>query len=169
LHKALSKIALQLHQHMQHSGKTERLRYNRKVAEVNRTLPPLPNFSRFHTAFRMPGHYDELPERQIPGDLRKAYFSAYNEKDCEYLLWDEIEHLLASGVPVVGATFIIPYPPGFPVVVPGQEISLNIVTFMKGLDVSEVHGFVPGVGVKVFQTKFIETLVLNQKVAVMDF
>lgn len=60
----------------------------------------------------------------------------------------------------MGATFIIPYPPGFPVVVPGQEISSHIIKFMRALDVSEVHGFVSGVGVKVFKPDVLKDVVL---------
>lgn len=94
----------------------------------------------------------------MPGDIRQAYYLGYREDNCEYLIWDEIESRLAAKQAVVGATFIIPYPPGFPVVVPGQELSMQIVTFMQALDVSEVHGFVPGAGVKVFKQSTLDDL-----------
>eukprot|EP00392_Amoebophrya_sp_AT5.2_P011875 g11965.t1 len=92
----------------------------------------------------------------LPGDMRRAFFLGYREENCEYLLWEEILEHLKKKKPVVGATFITPYPPGFPVVVPGQEINTDIVTFMRALDVSEVHGFVPGAGVKVFTQEALE-------------
>ncbi len=47
---------------------------------------------------------------------------------------------MESGREVVSASFIIPYPPGFPILVPGQVISAEILAFMRALDVSEIHG-----------------------------
>ena len=57
---------------------------------------------------------------------------------------------MKSGDPVVSASFIIPYPPGFPILVPGQEISDEILDFMRALDVSEIHGYRPDLGLRVF-------------------
>ena len=36
---------------------------------------------------------------------------------------------------------MIPYPPGFPIMVPGQVITTEIITFMRKLDVKEIHGY----------------------------
>lgn len=38
------------------------------------------------------------------------------------------------------ATFVTPYPPGFPVLVPGQVFSQQILSFIRGLDTPEIHG-----------------------------
>ncbi|MEL6769366.1 MAG: hypothetical protein AAFP17_19475, partial [Pseudomonadota bacterium] len=46
--------------------------------------------------------------------------------------------------------FIIPYPPGFPILVPGQVISAEILAFMRALDVNEIHGYRPDLGLRVF-------------------
>ncbi|MGB5671294.1 MAG: hypothetical protein WBM71_12135, partial [Sedimenticolaceae bacterium] len=46
--------------------------------------------------------------------------------------------------------FVIPYPPGFPVLVPGQVISKDILDFMLALDVKEIHGYRPALGLSVF-------------------
>ena len=51
---------------------------------------------------------------------------------------------------VVSTTFVIPYPPGFPVLVPGQVISKDILDFMLALDVKEIHGYRPELGLSVF-------------------
>jgi len=55
-----------------------------------------------------------------------------------------------AGREVVSATFIIPYPPGFPILVPGQVISREIIGFFKALDVKEIHGYRPDLGLRVF-------------------
>ena len=46
--------------------------------------------------------------------------------------------------------FIIPYPPGFPILVPGQVISTEIMAFMRALDVSEIHGYRDDLGLRIF-------------------
>jgi arginine/lysine/ornithine decarboxylase len=35
------------------------------------------------------------------------------------------------------ANFVIPYPPGFPIMVPGQVITEETITFMRKLDVKD--------------------------------
>jgi len=126
---------------------------------IKKQLPPLPDFSHFHPKFVTQEFNNIIRKgpmtREVPGNLRSAYFLGTNGDNVEYMLWEEIRSNIASGKSVVGATFIIPYPPGFPVVVPGQEITLQIVDFMEALDVSEVHGFSDGVGVRVFKTEVL--------------
>jgi arginine decarboxylase len=63
---------------------------------------------------------------------------------------DQAEARLDQGHDVVSATFVIPYPPGFPILVPGQGISRDILTFMRALDTREVHGYLSGLGYRVF-------------------
>jgi arginine decarboxylase len=57
---------------------------------------------------------------------------------------------------VVSATFVTPYPPGFPVLVPGQIFSPGILTFMRSLDTPEIHGYRPHLGYRVFLDKAME-------------
>ena len=54
---------------------------------------------------------------------------------------------------MVSATFIIPYPPGFPILVPGQVISDEILDFMRALDVNEIHGYRPDLGLRIFSSE----------------
>ena len=57
---------------------------------------------------------------------------------------------MANGKEVVSASFVIPYPPGFPILVPGQVVSSDILRFMRALDVKEIHGYNPELGLQVF-------------------
>lgn len=84
--------------------------------------------------------------------MRQAYFLSYDEDVCEYLGWDDggIEAAMDSGRAVVSAGFVTPYPPGFPILVPGQVVSYEILRFMRALDVKEIHGFRPELGLRVF-------------------
>jgi arginine decarboxylase len=49
---------------------------------------------------------------------------------------------------MVSANFVIPYPPGFPIMVPGQVITADTITFMRKLDVKEIHGYHAAQGLK---------------------
>ena len=60
---------------------------------------------------------------------------------------------LKSGPELVSSKFVIPYPPGFPIMVPGQVISPEIVTFMRKLDVKEIHGYYAAAGLKLLKTE----------------
>jgi len=56
---------------------------------------------------------------------------------------------------MVSATFVTPYPPGFPILVPGQIISREILQFMRALDGKEIHGYRPELGLRVFTEKVL--------------
>lgn len=107
--------------------------------------PPLPNFSRFHPAFQPYG--GGTPE----GDLRKAFFLSYDEANIDWVrITRESLRAIEGGREYVSAGFIIPYPPGFPVLVPGQVISAEIIAYLLALDVKEIHGYHPNYGMRVF-------------------
>ncbi|HNO73943.1 MAG TPA: hypothetical protein PKL18_09585, partial [Accumulibacter sp.] len=60
------------------------------------------------------------------------------------------DQAIKSGRDCVSAQFVIPYPPGFPILVPGQVISAEILKFMQALDVREIHGFRPELGFRIY-------------------
>ena len=68
--------------------------------------------------------------------------------------------MLDAGQEMVSASFIIPYPPGFPILVPGQVISREILQFMRALDVSEIHGYRADLGLRVFTPEALAALPL---------
>ena len=53
----------------------------------------------------------------------------------------EINKRLKKGPDLVSANFVIPYPPGFPIMVPGQVLTQETIDFMRKLDVKEIHGY----------------------------
>jgi arginine decarboxylase len=143
--EVLVEIANELDDLLDDASKMERRAFDRRVKNLVEDLPPLPDFSRFHDAFRPAGA--GTPE----GDIRAAFFLAYDEENCDYLELDgSLRRALESGREVVSASFIIPYPPGFPILVPGQVISEESLAFMRALDVSEIHGYRPDLGLRVF-------------------
>ena len=150
--EVLVEIARDLDELMDDASKMERKGFERRVKSLVEDVPPLPDFSRFHDAFRA-GR--DTPE----GDIREAFFLAYDEEKCDYLDLDgDIRDRIEAGQEVVSAGFIIPYPPGFPILVPGQVISCGILDFMRALDVSEIHGYRPDLGLRVFTDKALKEL-----------
>ena len=145
--EVLVQIARDLDESHDDSSAAERRVFDAKVKSLTQDLPPLPDFSRFHDAFR-PDPSSTTPE----GVMRRAYFLSYTEENCEYLGLNDggINAAMESGREVVSAGFITPYPPGFPILVPGQVVSSDILTFMRALDVKEIHGFRPELGLRVF-------------------
>ena len=56
---------------------------------------------------------------------------------------------------MVSANFVIPYPPGFPIMVPGQVIEADTIEFMRKLDVKEIHGYNATRGLKLIKPSTI--------------
>jgi arginine decarboxylase len=125
------------------ASKDDRALQQRRVEEITEDLPPLPDFSEFDAAFR-PGGASSF------GDMRAAFYAGYEESDREHVLVGEAGRRLAEGKVLVSTTFVVPYPPGFPVLVPGQVVSKEIVYFLAQLDVKEIHGYNPDLGLSVF-------------------
>jgi arginine decarboxylase len=149
--EVLVKIAAELEESISEMGLSERARFEQTVRRLTTNSAPLPNFSGFHPVFR-DGH--QTPE----GDVRRAFYLSYDDTNCEYLSTDEIFDKIDAGVQVVSATFVTPYPPGFPVLVPGQVFSQEILTFLRELDTPEIHGYKPELGFRVYTEKAIERL-----------
>ena len=90
--------------------------------------------------------------------MRSAFYAGYEESDREYVLLGEAGRRIAEGRTLVSTTFVVPYPPGFPVLVPGQMISKEILYFLAQLDVKEIHGYNPDLGLSVFTEAAIARL-----------
>ncbi len=125
------------------SGKEDRALQQRRVEEMTEDVPHLPDFSAFDDAFRP---FDVCKF----GDMRSAFYAGYEESDREHVLIGMAGRRLAEGNTLVSTTFVVPYPPGFPVLVPGQVVSKEIVYFLAQLDVKEIHGYNPELGLSVF-------------------
>ena len=69
---------------------------------------------------------------------------------------------MSTGRELVSAGFITPYPPGFPILVPGQVISKDIMDFMRNLDVKEIHGYREELGLRVFTQATLDNYRLKQ-------
>ncbi|MCB1719530.1 MAG: ornithine decarboxylase, partial [Candidatus Competibacteraceae bacterium] len=76
----LVKIAHELEEKAEDMSPLEKRLHTQRVKELTFENPPLPDFSRFHDAFR--------PNRDSgtrDGDLRRAFFMSYKDENCEYI------------------------------------------------------------------------------------
>ncbi|OBF44131.1 amino acid decarboxylase [Mycobacterium sp. 852002-50816_SCH5313054-b] len=139
----LRRIATDFERSESIGGKEDRALQQRRVEEITEDLPHLPDFSEFDVAFRP-------VDACTFGDMRSAFYAGYEESDREHVLIGMAGRRLAEGKTLVSTTFVVPYPPGFPVLVPGQVVSKEIVYFLAQLDVKEIHGYNPDLGLSVF-------------------
>ncbi|GAT75017.1 amino acid decarboxylase [Microbacterium sp. HM58-2] len=103
-------------------------------APAEAPMPPLPDFSAFAPEYATD---DVLPD----GDLRAAFFRGQRRGAVEHVLPAELRERVERGDRPVSAGFVTPYPPGFPVLVPGQIITREVLAFMRVLDTREIHGY----------------------------
>lgn len=146
---ALLQISAMLDENFDALDTREREIHSKKVHSLTHDVPPLPDFSFFHHSFQaVPG---------IPGgNLREAFFLTYNEDNYTYVQLNDCLAQLEKGVELVASSFVIPYPPGFPVLVPGQIATEGIIKFMLALDVKEIHGFRADLGLRVFKQSVLD-------------
>ncbi|MFI0926499.1 aminotransferase class I/II-fold pyridoxal phosphate-dependent enzyme [Streptomyces sp. NPDC021012] len=148
--EVLVRIVEDLEERVGEMGPHDRAAHDSAVTGLDAGSAALPDFSAFHPAFR--------PSPRTPeGDMRAAFFLAYDDTECEHLSTDALTDAMAQGRTVVSATFVTPYPPGFPVLVPGQVVSKDVLTYMAALDTREIHGYDPAAGYRVFTETALET------------
>jgi len=115
---------------------------------------PLPEKRHFHPAF-MPFNDGDY----YASDMRAAHYQGINEESVEYvsLSSDTIQQVM-SGRHWVSASFVTPYPPGFPIIVPGQIITAEILSYFQHIKVKEIHGFSFERGFKVFKQAHLDRI-----------
>src|SRR5258705_10653996 len=143
--RVLAEISGEVDRSLSQGGANVRKTFDARVKSLMTDVPDLPNFSRFHDSFR-----GDAGDKTNEGDIRSGFYSAYDAEGCEYIrLADpEIDRRLKEGPELVSANFVIPYPPGFPIMVPGQVITQETIDFMRKLDVKEIHGYDAAEGLK---------------------
>jgi len=107
-------------------------------------MPPLPDFSAFSETYATDGIRPD-------GDMRAAFFKGQRRASVEHLQPAELRERVERGERPVSAGFVTPYPPGFPVLVPGQVITREVLDFMAVLDTREIHGYDPVKGYRVLR------------------
>jgi arginine decarboxylase len=143
--KALADMSRAIDKRLAEGGEPAQEAFRARVKSLVTDVPDLPDFSRFHDAFR------ENPKAASnEGNMRAAFYLAANPAACEHVKINskEMDERLKSGPEMVSAKFVIPYPPGFPILVPGQVVTQETITFMRKLDVKEIHGYNASLGLE---------------------
>ena len=153
--KVLVQISQGIEKKLADGGNAAKQAFDARVKALMTDVPDLPNFSCFFERFR-----EDPSSKTSEGDMRTAFFAAYREDQCEHMKLSspEIDKRLKEGPELVSANFVIPYPPGFPIMVPGQVINAQTIEFMRKLDVKEIHGFSAALGLKLLNPAFLRSV-----------
>jgi arginine decarboxylase len=153
--KALADMSRAIDKRLAEGGAAAQEAFKARVKSLVEDVPDLPDFSRFHDAFR-----DDPKSKTAEGHMREAYYLAYDGAAREYvkLFSKDCDERLKNGPEMVSAKFVIPYPPGFPIMVPGQVVTKEIITFMRKLDVKEIHGYQAALGLELLSPKALAAL-----------
>ena len=111
---ALRRIAEALDQQRAADSRAEQQLVEHPVRTLTRDLPGLPDFSGFDPVFRS-------TPTPAEGDIPSTFYAGYSETDREYVRMTHAAHFMHQGRRLVSTTFVVPYPPGFPVLAPGQR------------------------------------------------
>ena len=153
--RVLAEISGEIERDLAQGGANAINGFDARVKSLMTDVPDLPNFSHFHDGFR-----GDAGDKTNEGDIRSGFFAAYDAAGCEYLRLNdpEIDRRLKNGPDLVSANFVIPYPPGFPIMVPGQVITQETIDFMRKLDVKEIHGYNDVQGLKLVRPEALAKL-----------
>jgi arginine decarboxylase len=153
--KALADISRTIEKRLAEGGPEEQAVFAARVKSLVTDVPDLPNFSRFHDAFR-----EDPKSASNEGSMREAFYLASLPAACEYVKLDspDIDERLKNGPELVSAKFVIPYPPGFPILVPGQVVTAETISFMRKLDVKEIHGYNASRGLELLRANALAAL-----------
>jgi arginine/lysine/ornithine decarboxylase len=153
--KALADMSRAIDKRLAEGGAAEKAGFEARVKALVTDVPDLPNFSRFHDAFR-----EDPKSAANEGNMRAAFYLAANPAACEYVKLNskELDERLKNGPEMVSAKFVIPYPPGFPIMVPGQVVTEEVITFMRKLDVKEIHGYNAAMGLELLSPAALAAL-----------
>jgi len=152
--KVLVEISQGIEKKLAQGGSAVQQAFATRVKSLMTDVPNLPNFTCFYNRFR-----EDASSITSEGDMRSAFFGAYREQQCEHvkLFSQEIDKRLKEGPELVSANFVIPYPPGFPIMVPGQVLNAETIEFMRKLDVKEIHGYQAALGLKLLNPAFLKS------------
>lgn len=144
--ESLASIARELEATIRQSSAAHAAERRQRIDQWIYHPPALPEFTSFHPVFRCP-----LASETPAGNLRKAYTQSRELGIIEYLLpTEDAAKQVDAGRLLVSAGIVTPYPPGYPVLLPGQVISADILRYLALVKDQEVHGYDEILGLQVF-------------------
>jgi arginine decarboxylase len=129
-------------------------RRRRTLTESAQAAPVVHTERMFHPAY--------VPFADLPlplSDTRRAYFDGLDEAKVTHVpLSARSLAQIQAGTQWVSAGFVTPYPPGFPVLMPGQVLTADIFRYFQALKIREVHGFHPESGFRVLHPAYLDSI-----------
>ncbi|HVJ24408.1 MAG TPA: aminotransferase class I/II-fold pyridoxal phosphate-dependent enzyme [Burkholderiales bacterium] len=103
--KALADMSRAIDKRLAEGGEPAQAAFKARVKSLVEDVPDLPNFSRFHDAFR-----DNPKSKTAEGHMREAFYLAYDAPSREYvkLSSKDVDERLMNGPEMVSAKFVIP-------------------------------------------------------------
>ena len=141
--EVLLRITEDLDEELARLGPLGQAARNRRIASLTSNPPPLPNFTRFADRFR-------LDAKSPDGNLRDAYFLAYVAGGYGVTNIADTTSRPSATRAANSSAGRYSHAPGFPILVPGQVVTSDILDFMSVLDTREIHGYLPEFGYRVF-------------------
>jgi arginine decarboxylase len=90
--QALADMARAIDTRLSQGGEEEKAAFKARVKSLVEDVPDLPDFQRFHDAFR-----DDPKSATQEGHMREAYYMAYDAASCEYVKLDSKDDRRAAG------------------------------------------------------------------------
>ena len=89
-------------------------------------------------------------------NIRSAYYAGLKDENIDYVtLSNELMSDVINDKKLISASFITPYPPGFPIIVPGQIINYDLLLYLQTIQIKEIHGYHPEKGLKIFTDNYL--------------
>ncbi len=134
----LKKVLLDIAEKLQHTP----LKLSKK------TFSPMPQNRCYTSCYQA---FPETTSLSQFGNIRHAYYDAFEDDNIDYLtLSSAILEEAKQGKTWISASFVTPYPPGFPLFVPGQIIDYKGLLYFADIMNDEIHGFHIEKGLKIF-------------------
>ena len=95
-------------------------------------------------------------------DMRQAFYAGFQPQNISYVLINKNSLAAAQqGQTWVSASYVTPYPPGFPVLVPGQIIDAPLLSYLSTLKIKEIHGYHESLGLKILDERALKLMSVN--------
>jgi len=162
--ESLAKIAKEIEENQSFYLQRDRFNKNKEIDDKWGEIKGEENLMltrkhKFHTSFCFNGEAENNTS-----NIRKAAEEAKRQESVRYLLVDEdIESQIRKGLLLVSAAVVTPYPPGFPILLPGQIVTSKIIGELMKMGNTEIHGYSKGEGLLVFSESGLERVKNNWK------
>ncbi len=126
-----------------------------QLIKPNKQITNLPLTRSYHKKFVAVQSYKKNNFQAV--DIRQAYYAGLKPENIEHVsLSTELIQQVMNDKQLVSASFITPYPPGFPIIIPGQIITYDIFIYLKNIQIKEIHGYQATKGLKIFTDEFLQ-------------